>query len=125
MKRIHFEELHSLKNNWLLFLAIFLVTIGYLLIDKDNNLISTIGYIVLCLHFGKIFFFRNHVRWNQDRIMIRMGSLFYQSFRYKDIQSDVLKVMDQQERTTSFHLQGIHRADVDRLQHLLNTTNES
>ncbi len=53
MKKNKFEAWGSLASAWPLLLAMVLITIGYLLIDQDNNVVSTIGFIVLALYFAK------------------------------------------------------------------------
>ncbi|NRB50116.1 MAG: hypothetical protein HRU41_20735 [Saprospiraceae bacterium] len=130
MKKIKFEEWGSLGSAWLLLVAMVLIPVGYLLIDSDRNVVSTIGFIVLALHFARPFFYLNYVRWNARKLIIKRGMFTFDSVRFADIISvnydmERLRISSAKGKQIEWNLKDFELEDIAQLLRILGRNTSS
>ncbi len=128
-KKIHFDELDKWTSGILIALALICISVGIFelipnLSPEWTKRISAFGYILLVIHFGKMFIRPNYVGWNKRGMNIRIKSILGESFSFKDIKSTylengVLKITKLGGKEIELDLNGIETEDIDRLNQIL------
>lgn len=129
MKRIHF--LNMTKMYWLaiISLATILILMGtFEMIPFENKAYHTylriLGFILIIVFYLKDIFYKNYVRWNNDKILIRLNSWSSTSISFKKIsnftiENDSLIILKKNGKTASFELTHFEQKDRLKLMEIL------
>ena len=95
MKRIHFDNLG--KGNYWIILIILSLILGIGIAEpfefeneKIYKYIRAAGFLLPCIYFSKLFWYKNTVQWNKKGIVIRIKSFLGKSLRFDEIKATEL-----------------------------------
>ena len=126
MKRIHFE---NLSWNWtriaLLVLASLCLLVGYgLILNYENGLITSLGFVILIIMLSKRFWYKNYVEYNKLGIVIKLNLITDKTLKFNEI--DKIKINDDKlivklnsERKFEFNITDINSSDINKLLRIL------
>ena len=91
MKKIYFDKLNSWKNAILIVPAVILLLISGLSFFTDqfdgfSKAASGIANLLMVIFFGKMFFFKNYVSWNNLGFNIKFKKVFGENFSFNKIE---------------------------------------
>ena len=124
MESIHFE---NLSWNWqrllMLSIAAGCMLVGYGIIPGyENNLIISLGFLILIVLLSKRFWYKNYVEYNKLGIVIKLHLIKGKTIKFKEInqiKDQTLKVSLSTNKEVKFKLRSIKEADKDQLIRLL------
>lgn len=126
MKKIQFENLYW---NWtrvtLLICASLCLLVGYgLVLNYENGLISSLGFVILIIILSKRFWYKNYVEYNKLGIVIKLNLITDRTIKFNEI--DKIKINDDKlivklnsERKFEFKITDINSTDISKLLKIL------
>jgi len=126
MKKIYFE---NLSWNWtriaLLILASLCLLVGCgLILNYDNGLITSLGFVILIIMMSKRFWYKNYVEYNKLGIVIKLNLITDRTIKFSEIDKiklndDKLIVQLNNERKIEFKITDIDSSDINKLLRIL------
>jgi hypothetical protein len=126
MRRIHFDKI---SGDWvriaLLIISAIFIFAGYgVIFEYENSLLSALGFLIQIVLFSKIFWYKNHVQWNQKGIVIKTNLIKSKNISFEDIEtiiaeqeSIIIELLHKTDKKIS--LKDIHDDDKNRLIRIL------
>ena len=132
MKKIYFDDMSNLKENWtkpiVLFLGLILIIFGTFtdfLSEDWNKWIKASGYLLFSIYFLRKVIRKNYVQWNKLGMTVRINSHFREKrITFNEINSyelinDKLKII-QSSKTVELNLIDFSEYDKERLIKIFN-----
>ncbi|WP_405250521.1 hypothetical protein [Dokdonia sp. Asnod3-C12] len=126
MKKINFE---NLSWNWtritLLILASLCLLVGSgLILNYENGLITSLGFVILIIMLSKRFWYKNYVEYNRLGIVIKLNLITDRTIKFNEI--DKININDNKlivkinsERKLEFQITDIDSSDINKLLRIL------
>ncbi|SHF01341.1 hypothetical protein SAMN05444278_1158 [Psychroflexus salarius] len=126
MKKIHFE---NLSWNWtritFLVLALLCLLVGHgLILNYENGLITSLGFLILIIMLSKRFWYKNYVEYNKLGIVIKLNLITDKTIKFNEIDKitindDNLIVELESERKFEFKIMDLDESDINKLLRIL------
>ncbi|UMB61183.1 hypothetical protein MHL31_03015 [Lutibacter sp. A80] len=127
MKKIYFDDMSNLKENWtkpiVLFLGLILIIFGTFtdfLSEDWNKWIKASGYLLFSIYFLRKVIRKNYVQWNKLGMTVRINTYFREKrLTFNEINSyefinNTLRIF-QSNKTIELDLSNVLESDKERL----------
>ncbi|MBJ6367666.1 hypothetical protein [Snuella sedimenti] len=130
MRNVHFDHI---GGNWksiaIMIFALACILVGtFEIIDfsnpKLNKYLNVIGFLIITIHYSKIFWYKNYVQWNKKGALIRINSFIGKSLSFDQIKTTELNdkklvITKKDGKTIAFDLNEIVESDTQKLNEII------